>query len=397
MKSHLKFALILLIFLDHAHSVHAQTANPTPDTPKLAGANPDVRKINTTNLLQQMSQGSPNNDLVLVAAHRGYWINVPENSDPALRAAFDNGVEVIEIDIRTTSDEELVISHDADLLKETTGTGFVKDTAWSQISSLQLRDRKGNPQNLQMLSFAQALQILGDYQTTSGTLQGPVIIADIKDSDSWATYLRALTVLESTLPDSAWPAVVFKMKMRNISTDTQTGIYAQWQRHGEWGHIIAVVNPEDATNPTWSPSSSNFQTLMDLSTSGRNRFLQQFEMNISTVGDGASTYIQAGHLNSFATYYESKFYPEGVSTIYGGPNDTRNFKPNGPPANTQPGQTFCCYDPLLSSDLRGLLPFSLYYNQVATPGVSLITTDNLSETLNLLVSLGRRNVSEIGN
>jgi hypothetical protein len=395
-KRSLKFALLSLLFLDHSFQVHAQT---TLDTPTLAGVVSNVRQINTANLLRTMSQGSQ--DLILVAAHRGYWINNPENSTPALKAAFDNGVEVIEIDLRTTSDGVIVISHDADLVKETNGYGFVSSTTWSQIQSLQLRDRKGNPQNLQMLSFAQALNLLGSYQNTSGALQGPVIIADIKDSNSWQTYLNALTVLQATLPQAAWPAVVFKMKMRNISTDAQTGILAQYTQHSAWGHLIAVVNPEDATSPTstWTPSSSNFQTVFNLSSSSANFFLQQFELNINTVGDGASQYIvsNGGKLNSFATYYESKFYPEGVSTIYGGPNDTRNFNPNPPPANLQPGQTFCCYYSLLPGDLRGLLPFALYYNQTSSPGVSLITTDNLSDTLNLLVSTGKRTVSEIGN
>jgi hypothetical protein len=396
MKRHLKLSLIFLLFLGHVFGGHAQTV---PDTPKLAGAVANVTTINTASLLKQMSQGSPNNDLVLVAAHRGYWVNYPENSDPALRAAFDNGVEVIEIDLRTTSDGVLVVSHDADLLKETTGTGFVSGTTWAQISSLALRDRKGNAQtSLHMLRFQDALQILSAYQT-SGGLQGPVIIADIKDSASWTTYLAALNVLQATLPSAAWPAVVFKMKMRTISTDPANGISAQATAHIAWGHIVAVVNPEDAANPTWSPSSSNFQTILALSQPSENFFLQQFELNISAVGDGATKYTsgQGGQLNSFATYYESKFYSEGVSTIYGGPNDSRNFNPSPVPPGLQGGQTFCCYEALLSNDLRGVLDFSLYYNQTSTPGVSLITADNLSDTLNLLVSLGKRNVSEIGN
>jgi hypothetical protein len=247
-----------------------------------------------------------------------------------------------------------------------------------------------------MLSFAQALQILSAYET-SGGLRGPVVIADIKDPASWTTYLNALNVLKSNLPAPAWPAVVFKMKMRNISMDPTNGISAQAGAHNGWGHIVAVVNPEDATNPLWSPSSANFQTVLSLSQSSQNSFLQQFELNISAISDGATRYTsgQGGQLNSFATYYESKFYPEGVSTIYGGDTDTRNFNPSPKPPNLQFLQTFCCYDALLSNDLRGVLDFSLFYSQTSTPGASLITADNLSDTLNLLVSLGKRNVSEI--
>jgi hypothetical protein len=281
----------------------------------------------------------------------------------------------------------------------------VSDSTWAQISSLPLRDRKGNPQaNLHMLNFAQLLQILSNYQQTSGSLLGPVVIADVKDGDSWTTYLNALNVLQSTLPQAAWPAIVFKMKMRNISTDSQVGIQAQAQNHPSWGHIVATINPEDFTSPTWSPSSNNFSTVLALSQTGQNNFLQQFEMNINTVGDGATKYIsgQGGQLTSFATYYESKFYPEGVSTIFGGPNDSRVFNPNPPPSGTRAGQTFCCYESSLTGsngaqqDLRGLINFALFYGGSSHP-VSLITTDNLGETFDLLVSANMRNVNKISN
>jgi Glycerophosphoryl diester phosphodiesterase family len=399
-----KFVLLSLLCLSCALYVQAQPSS-VPTTPAFSGRVPDVRQINTTSLLRQMAQGSSNSDLVLVAAHRGYWINYPENSDPAIRAAFDNGIEVVEIDVRSTSDGVVVVSHDGDLDKETTGSGLIESTPWAQMNTLPLRDRRGNPQNLNLLSFAQALQILGSYQQTSGTLRGPVIIVDIKGNpnDSWATYQRGKAVLQATLPSAAWPAVVFKMKMITVPMD---GISAEYNAHSSWGHILTTINPEDATNAAWSPSSTNFQTLLTFSQADHNFFLQQFEMNINTVGDGATKYIsgQGGPLTSFATYHEPKFYPEGVSTIFGGAGDSRVFTPNPPPPFQHDRQTFCCYKSFLSDppkpellDLRGLLDFSLYYNQTATPGVSLITTDNLSETLNLLVAAGKRNVSEITN
>jgi hypothetical protein len=51
--------------------------------------------------------------------------------------------------------------------------------------------------------------------------------------------------------------------------------------------------------------------------------------------------------------------------------------------------------PIIAADKRGVLNFTLYYNLLITPGVSLITSDNLAETLNFLVSVNKRNVTEI--
>jgi Glycerophosphoryl diester phosphodiesterase family len=380
-----RLTLTLTLFAAFDVLLHAQT----PPLPALTGTVPGgVKNIFTQQVLLQMNHGSTNNDLVLVAAHRGYWVNAPENSSTALQAAFDAGVEVIEIDLRTTSDGILVLSHDADLIKETTGTGFVNQTPWSTISGLQLRDRKGNPQSLTMLRFEDALNILNSNST--GTGLGPVIIADIKDQDPWPAYLNGVGLVQSILAAATQPAVVFKMKMKNLPSIST--IQAEEDAHPLCGHILPVINPEDATgNPNgfdgpdwdpstgsgdWSPFSQNFQALRTLSFNSPN-FVQQFELNSNSVGDGASQYVApAGPLPSFATYYQPSFYPEGVSTIVNG--------------NTQ-----CCYLASLPTDERGILNFSLYYNLLISPGVSLITSDNLAETLNYLVSVNKRNVSEI--
>jgi hypothetical protein len=353
----LRIVLITLTMLS-SPLLHCQQALPV-----LQGTFSDVTTINTAILLSKMNQGS--SDLVLVAAHRGYWVNSPENSDPAIRAAFNSGIEIIEIDVRTTSDGQLVVSHDPDLVKETIGTGLISANTLSDIQSLPLRDRHGFVTNLHMLSFADVLSILQAY---SGRGYGPVIIVDLKDQNPWPAYQKGVQAVASTLDSSTQPAVVFKMKMKLIPSIGQ--VQTEASAHPSYGHLIPTVNPEDATG-TWAPTSSNFQTLLSLSNNVPN-FIQQFELNINGSGDGASQYTHI--LSSYATYYEPRFYPEGVSTI--------TIVDGNPLTN-------CCYLPNpISTDLRGVLPFATYY-----PGTSLITTDNLAETLNFLSSSGKRNLS----
>ncbi|MCK5520663.1 MAG: glycerophosphodiester phosphodiesterase, partial [Candidatus Marinimicrobia bacterium] len=47
-----------------------------------------------------------------IFAHRGLSEKYPENSLAAFRAAIEQGVEGIELDIIMTKDEEFVVSHD---------------------------------------------------------------------------------------------------------------------------------------------------------------------------------------------------------------------------------------------------------------------------------------------
>lgn len=220
--------------------LHAQQASPV-----LQGTNPQVSKINTSKLLAVMNHGSP--DLVLIAAHRGYWVNFPENSLVALDQAFQAGIETIEIDLRTTSDGQLVVSHDPDVVKETTGSGQISSMTLSQLQALTLRDRHGNPVpsnlNLHMLSFAEALNLLQVYSFNGF---GPVIIVDLKDPNPWPAYLAGIQEVANLVTDSETrSAVVFKMKMRSIPTLRQ--LQEEASSHPTYGHVLFTVNPEDAT------------------------------------------------------------------------------------------------------------------------------------------------------
>ena len=138
MKKSLVFCLAASAFL-HS-SGRAQTppcqSSAAPSLPKLSGVVTNVRNINTAELLQQMSIGSPLIIWWLSRPIAAIGVNSPENSDSALIAAFDNGTEAIEIDLRLSQDNVLVVSHDADVIKETTGTGFISNMTWAQISHL---------------------------------------------------------------------------------------------------------------------------------------------------------------------------------------------------------------------------------------------------------------------
>ena len=81
---------------------------------------------------------------VMVTAHRGYHIDIPENSLAGLRIAAELGADFVEVDVRHTSDEVLVLMHDGTVDRTTNGTGNVDELTWEDISALQLII--GNPE-----------------------------------------------------------------------------------------------------------------------------------------------------------------------------------------------------------------------------------------------------------
>ena len=81
---------------------------------------------------------------VIVVAHRADWRNFPENSLEAIQSAIEMGVDMLEIDVQRTKDGVLILMHDHNLDRTTTGSGNIADTNWEDIAKLNLKDHRGN-------------------------------------------------------------------------------------------------------------------------------------------------------------------------------------------------------------------------------------------------------------
>jgi glycerophosphoryl diester phosphodiesterase len=71
-----------------------------------------------------------------VSAHRGFSSAAPENTLPALAAAFASGADVAEIDVRLTADGVLVVIHDRFLDRTTNGSGPISATNFADLKQL---------------------------------------------------------------------------------------------------------------------------------------------------------------------------------------------------------------------------------------------------------------------
>ncbi|WP_421893513.1 glycerophosphodiester phosphodiesterase [Marinoscillum sp.] len=71
-----------------------------------------------------------------IIAHKGASGIAPENTLAAFREAIEMGVDMIELDVRNTKDEEIVVFHDEFLDRTTNGTGAVHDYTLEEIRQL---------------------------------------------------------------------------------------------------------------------------------------------------------------------------------------------------------------------------------------------------------------------
>jgi glycerophosphoryl diester phosphodiesterase len=81
--------------------------------------------------------------VVLVSSHRSCWIETSENSLDGVRRCIAEGIDIGEIDVRTTRDGALVLMHDQTVDRTTDGHGTVADLSLAQIRSLHLRAQGG--------------------------------------------------------------------------------------------------------------------------------------------------------------------------------------------------------------------------------------------------------------
>jgi glycerophosphoryl diester phosphodiesterase len=71
--------------------------------------------------------------IVLKIGHRGARAYEPENTLSSFRLALELGVDAVELDVRKTVDNELVVIHNADVNKTTDGSGAVNELTLEEI------------------------------------------------------------------------------------------------------------------------------------------------------------------------------------------------------------------------------------------------------------------------
>jgi len=70
---------------------------------------------------------------MLKVGHRGAKAYEPENTLRSFKKAIELGVDAVELDVRRTKDERIVVIHDANVDKTTNGEGLVNELTLEQI------------------------------------------------------------------------------------------------------------------------------------------------------------------------------------------------------------------------------------------------------------------------
>lgn len=94
---------------------------------------------------------------ILVAAHRCSWRTAPENSIQALNDCIEMGVDIAEIDLKKTKDNQLIVMHDKTIDRTTTGKGKPEDYTLEEVKKFRLKAATGHPTRHAIPTFEELL------------------------------------------------------------------------------------------------------------------------------------------------------------------------------------------------------------------------------------------------
>jgi glycerophosphoryl diester phosphodiesterase len=114
----------------------------------------------------------------VVIAHRGDHEELPENTLAAYASAIKLGVDYVEVDLRTTKDNFLVILHNETVDRMTNGKGKVKELGYTAIRAMAIAGNANN-RSYMIPSFKEVLDLCRNNVN---------IYLDFKDADPGITY-----------------------------------------------------------------------------------------------------------------------------------------------------------------------------------------------------------------
>ena len=90
---------------------------------------------------------------MLRIGHRGARAYAPENTLASFRKALEIGVDAVELDVRKTKDNQLVVIHDADVKRTTDGEGLVSELTLKEIKGFSAEGGEKIPTLEEALDF----------------------------------------------------------------------------------------------------------------------------------------------------------------------------------------------------------------------------------------------------
>jgi glycerophosphoryl diester phosphodiesterase len=184
-----------------------------------------------------------------VSAHRGGAMKgFPENCIPTFENTLAHSFAVMETDPRYTKDGKIVLFHDADLERTSTGKGRVADLTLAELKELKLKDPEGSVTEFRMPTLDEALEWARGKTILVLDQKDVPAVERVKKITEHKAESYALVIVNSFKDAKACyaqnPGVMMEVMIPNRAK------FAEFDALGiPWRNVVAFVGhnpPEDA-------------------------------------------------------------------------------------------------------------------------------------------------------
>lgn len=134
-----------------------------------------------------------------IVGHRGAMGVEPENTVRSFRRAVRDGADAIELDLRASSDGELVICHDGDVGRTTDGSGPIEDYTLAQLREFDAGDGERIPTFGEVLEVVDGLPIQAELKAGAAV---PLLERVIGEREELAERIIITSFNEEMLSDA---------------------------------------------------------------------------------------------------------------------------------------------------------------------------------------------------
>jgi glycerophosphoryl diester phosphodiesterase len=159
-------------------------------------------------------------------AHRGASGSAPELTRAAFERALALGVDMIELDVQFSRDLELVVIHDYDLQRTTSGSGLVREHCFTELRSLDAGGWFGESfAGQRILSLDEVVRVVGGRARLNVEVKTPA--ADWPEmATRLVRLLRDHSLMDSAVVSCFEPGAL--MAVREQASEARLGLL--WQR-----------------------------------------------------------------------------------------------------------------------------------------------------------------------
>lgn len=123
---------------------------------------------------------------MLKIAHRGVHDTYPENTLPAFQKAMETGVDGIELDVRLTSDNELVVIHDETIDRTTNGNGTVNQFTLKELKQFRIDSKYEIPTLVEVIELVATNYLVNIELKEIATVEKVVeVLYDLVQKKHW--------------------------------------------------------------------------------------------------------------------------------------------------------------------------------------------------------------------